>query len=99
MDAQVDRGVLELHLAAAVLELELRADAHEIADARVREQVEPLGFKPRLIAPPIDPLPACVRFGIASNGRQAAEAREVWLVIHAATHERTFDGVLDGRVA
>jgi hypothetical protein len=100
MNAKVDGRVFELDLAPALLELELGADAHEIADARIGEQVEALGLEPGLVALPVHSLQPRVDLGVPTQRRPAAEPSEEWLVVHAAAHERALERVARrGRVA
>src|ERR671923_601749 len=89
MNQEIDRRILDLDLVAALLELELAPDPHEVADARIRENVEALRFETGIIRGAFHPLPACMRFGVAADRGAAAEPRQKWLVVHAAAHEST----------
>src|SRR5688500_16811415 len=88
MDTQIDRRIFELDLAAAILELELGADAHEIAYGRVREDVEALRLETGFVAQAFDPLPARVRFRISADCSASLQSRQERLVIDTTAHER-----------
>src|SRR5688572_11195983 len=94
MDSNVDCRVLELDLATTFLELELRSDAHEIAHARVREQVESLRLEPGIVALAVHALPPRVRLRVATDRRAPTETRQVRFVVHASADERPL-----GRIA
>ena len=93
MDANVDCGVLELDLATTVLELELRPDPHEIAHARVREQVESLRLEPGFVALAVHALPPRVRLRVATDRRAPTETRQIRFVVHASPDERPLDRI------
>jgi len=83
MDAKVDRGVFELDLAGAILELDLRPDADEVADTGIREEVEPLELEPGFVRSAVDSLQPRLDLGIPTQRRSAAEPSEKRLVVDA----------------
>src|SRR5687768_11896635 len=91
MNAQIDRRVFQLYLTSAILELELSANADEIAHGRVREKVEALRFEACIILESFDTLPARMRFGVTANRCSAEQPGLVRLVVDPAPHERPLD--------
>src|SRR5262249_36304395 len=90
---QIDGGVFQNDFSGTVLELELRGDSHEIAHATAGEEIESFGLERRFIRQTVDLFPACVRFGIAADGRSAHQVREIGLVECAAADEGTTDRI------
>src|SRR4029434_1432528 len=93
MDAQIDCRVLELDLGATILELDLRADANEVTDPRVREQIEALRLESGVVPSAVDTLQSRVYFRVATERRSTTKPRKKRLVVHPTPHERPLDGV------
>src|SRR5687767_10706749 len=89
MESQIDRRILEHDLFSRILDFELGAEAHIVADARIDEQVEALGDEASFVLEPIDSLQPRMRLGIAAKRGAAGKPSQMRLVEGTAAHERT----------